>query len=290
MANIKYKASDGHEFNLLDFDYAKLEKANFHKVKWNPEVTEKQFGTVINRFTKNAQAYDCTFKFKGDPKQRKQQIDDFLFHTEFDIASQNPGYLYWDNQYIAAYFISNDTHPVDSGMTWTEIQGQFYCAFPFWMEDKTYHIDPSSFAPLPQREDNKGYPSDRGMSYVYTYSYPYAGLTGTFYMNTSFGADYHIEVYGPIADYFEMTVNGNMYKVNYPLRSGQKLIIDSRDYLKMSERCYVLNENGTTTNAFDYRDPQSSLFERFIGYEATMSLDKPYEFDITLFLERSAPI
>ena len=66
MPNIKYVSSDGVEFNLLSFDSTKLKKADFHKVAWSPETLAKQYGTVINRFTKSAQTYDCTFYFKGN--------------------------------------------------------------------------------------------------------------------------------------------------------------------------------------------------------------------------------
>ena len=79
MANIKYVSSSNVEFNLLSFEFAKLKTANFHKVKWTPEVEQKQFGVKVNRFTKSAQIFDCTFYFKGDAAQRKQQIDDFIF-------------------------------------------------------------------------------------------------------------------------------------------------------------------------------------------------------------------
>lgn len=289
MAIVKYVSSKGIEFNLLSFDCPKLEKADFHNVKWSPETIKKQYGTVINRFTMNAQEYDCTFKLKDDPASRKQKIEDFLFQTEYDIANKAPGYLYYNNQYIAAYFYEHDTRPVDSGMVWTEIKGSFYCPFPFWIEEQTYEVDPGHIEPLPQAEDVKGYPLDRNISYAYTYSYPYTGNTGVVTIDTPFGADYRVKVYGPIADYFEMVVNGQLYKVDYPLQSSQRLIIDSRDFLPISKKCYVQNENGTTIDVFNYRDPNSVLFERFIGNEATIHVDKPYKFDLTLFLERSEP-
>lgn len=290
MAIVKYISSNGIEFDLLSFERIKLEKANFHKTKWKPETVSKQYGTTINRFTKDPLEFDCTFKLKGDPSYRQSKIQAFLFETERDIAMQTPGTLYYNNQYIAAYFTDHDTHPVDAGQVWTEVVGKFYCSFPFWIEEALYVVDPSWFEPLPQPKDVIGYPSDRNISYAYTYSYPYDGNTGIFNIDTSFGADYKIVVYGPISDHFKMVVNGQNYQVNYPLTRTQKLIIDSRDYLPMSQKCYVLNENGTTINVFDFRDPTSTLFERFIGNRAVVHVDKPYRFDLTLFMERSEPL
>ena len=290
MAIVKYISSNGIEFDLLSFERIKLEKANFHKTEWKPETVQKQYGTTINRFTKDPLQFDCTFKLKGHPAYRQSKIQAFLFETEHDIAMQQPGTLYYNNQYISTYFTKHDTHPVDAGQVWTEVVGTFYSSFPFWIEEAVYSIDPEHFEPLPQKPDVKGYPSDRYNRYGYTYSYPYDGNTGRFSLETSFGADYRVVVYGPVADHFKMVVNGNNYQVNYPLLSSQKLIIDSRDYLCMNEKCYVENANGTKINVFDYRDPSSVLFERFIGNEAIVHVDKPYRFDITLFLERSEPL
>lgn len=289
MANIKYISSNGIEFNLLDFDYAKLEKANFHKIKWAYESTARQYGIILNRFTKSAQSFECTFKFKGDPDKRKQQIDKLIFETETDIATMRPGRIYWNEQYIDVYLTVHDTHPVDSGMTWTEIEGTFLAPYPFWIEEQYYHIDPADYDWLPQRDDNKGFPKNRHISYAYTYSYPYVGNAGTFYLDSPLGANIKSIFYGPVSDFVSIYIAGHMYKVNYPLRSGQKLIVDTRDTTPLSQKCYVVNENDTETNVFDYRDPNSALFQRMPGGEVSIFMDKAYKADFTLFIERSAP-
>ena len=97
-------------------------------------------------------------------------------------------------------------------------------------------------------------------------------------------------MWGPIPDYFRVVVGDNILQVNYPINGAQKLIIDSRDTLPIDQKCYVLNPNGTTINIFGYRDPNSLLFERFIGDEVSLYIDRDYKLDLTLYLERSAPI
>lgn len=288
--DLKYVSSKGIEFDLLDFDVIKLYKADFHNVKWVPEVVQKQYGTTINRFTKGPQLFDVTFRLKGDPAQRKSQIDAFIYQTEYDIAKMSPGRLWWNNQYIDVYFNEHDCTPVEDGQTWTEVSGQLYACFPFWIEEEVWHIDPEHYEPIPQRDDNKGYPLDRDMAYAYTYSYPYTGASGVLHIDSPFGCDYRLEVWGPIPDYFRVVVGDNVLQVNYPINGAQKLIIDSRDTLPIDQKCYVLNPNGTTINIFDYRDPNSLLFERFIGDEVSLYIDRDYKLDLTLYLERSAPI
>lgn len=288
--NLKYISSKGVEFDLLDFDVIKLYKADFHNVKWVPEVVTKQYGATVNRFTKSPQLFDVTFRLKKDPAQRKTQIDNFIYQTEYDIAKMSPGRLWWNDQYIDFYFDQHDCYPVDDGQTWTEVTGQMYCPFPFWIKEDFYYIDPQYYETLPQRDDIKAYPLDRDISYAYTYSYALTGTSGVLTIDSPFGCDYKMVIYGPITDYFSVTINGKVLKVNYPINAAQKLIIDSRETTPLDEKCYVLNPNGTTINVFNYRDPNSLLFERFSGDYATLYVDREYRIDLTLFLERSAPI
>lgn len=292
MVDLKYVTSTGLvEFDLHDFTQAKLLKADFHNVDWTPEVIEKQYGTVVNRFTKGPQKFECTFRFKGDPAKRKEQIDTFIFCTEYDLANKTPGRLYWNNQYIDVYFISHDCYPVDSGMNWTELKGTYYAPFPFWIEEVTYNINPQS--PLyPEEglpEDVKGYPTTRGLVYGYTYSYPYGVNSGTFIIDSAIGADFRAVVHGAIS-YFKMEVAGNNYQINHSLLYGEKLIVDSRDTLPLDKKCYIIRQNGDEENVFDYRDPTSSIFKRLPGGQVIITCNQPYVMDITLFMERSAPI
>lgn len=290
MVDLKYISSNGVEFDLHDFDSAKLFKADFHDVSWNPEVVKKQYGTSIIRFTKDPQKYPSTFRFKGDPDKRKEQIDKFIFETENDIAKQEPGRITWNEQYIQVYFNQHDCYPIDSGMTWTELDGEWYAPFPFWIEEQYYEIRKGEGGGGWIPPDVKGYPLDRNIRYAYTYSYPYGNNVMPYFVDSPFGADYRTVVYGPAPDGVQFTVSGHLYKVDYPLRRGQKLIVDSRDTIKIDERCIVVNEDGSTTNVFDYRDPNSELFTRFPGGEGVIYGYGNFDYDMTLFLERSAPI
>lgn len=291
MVNLKYVSSIGIEYDLHSFEEAKLKDADFHNVSWEPEVINKQFGTVINRFKKPPQIFDVTFRFKGDPAKRKEQIDKLIFMTEVDIATKTPGRIYWNEQYIEVYFNTHDCYAVNSGMAYTDLKGKFYAPFPFWIQEASYHIDPTNplypSGGLPR--DVKGYPVDRLWRYAYTYSYPLGGNSGIYYVDSPIGADFTVTIYGPI-NYAKMVIAGNNYEVDYPLRRGEKLIIDSRDTLPLDKKCYVVRENGDELNVFDYRDPSSSLFKRLPGGPVVVSCNQPYIMDITLYLERSAPV
>lgn len=288
MPNLRYVSSEGVEFNLLSFDSTKLKKADFHSVKWAPETLSKQFGTVINRFTKAPQTFDCTFYFKGDASARKLQIDNFIYQTEKDIATMQPGRIYWDEQYIDVFLTIHDTHPVDDGKLWTEIVGQFYAAYPFWIEEKTLIIRPSEQSTSGFPENVKGYPSDRSFTYGYEYAYPYAATAVAFTADSALSSNFKAIIFGPCTG-VQFFISGHKYKVDYSLRNGQYMVIDTRDYLNIEDRCYVISENGSKINVFDYRDPESLLFEKIPPGANVFNYARTYGIDLTIFQERSAP-
>lgn len=291
MANIRFISSKNVEFNMLDFQATKLHTANFHKVAWTPETIARQYGTKINRFTKPAQKYACTFKFKGNPADRKRQIDDFIFQTEQDIANNQPGAIWWNDQYINIFFITHDTHPEGSGIAYTVIEGEFYAPYPFWIEEQTVIIRPSDEGSQGFPEDVKGYPEERGFVYGYNpkYSYPYAKTAVYLRVDSALPSNYKAVIYGP-TPMVQFTINGHLYEVDYSLRAGQIMIIDSRDSTPITERCIVVNENGTQINVFDYRNPDSLLFEKVPNGDVVLNYSRTYGIDLTLFQERSAPI
>ena len=288
MVNLRFVSSANVSFNLLDFQSAKLEKANFHKVKWNPEVIERQFGTKVNRFTKEPQIFDCTFKFKGDPGKRKKQIDDFIYQTEQDVSRNKVGRLEWNNQYIEVFFTVHDTHPVGNGSAWTEIVGQFYAPFPFWIEEQTVIVRPSGQSTEGFPENVKGFPNDRNQVYGYEYAYPYAATAVMIDVDSALACNFKAVVYGPATN-VQFYISGHKYQVNYSLRNGQYMVIDSRPNLPLGEKCYVMNENGSTINVFDYRDPSSLLFEKVPNGSIVLNYSRTYGIDLTIFQERSAP-
>ena len=285
MANIRFISSSNVSFDLLSFEYAKLEKANFHKIKWVPDVTVKQYGTIVNRFKKDPQIFDCTFKFKGSPAQRKQQIDDLMFQTEYDVSHLKTGRIYWNNQYIDCYMNVHDTHPVENGSNYTEIIAQFYCPYPFWIENLFVEIRPSESSVEGLPENVKNY----NPRYGYEYAYPYAPTAITLTVDSALDCNFLAVCYGPVSE-VAFTVGGHLYKVNRSLRSGQLLIIDTRDSTPLEERCFIQNENGTTENVFDDRDVSSSIFKKFPSGPVVINYSRTYGIDFYVFQERSAPI
>lgn len=288
MAKLTFVSSANVKFNLHDFDSAKLKDANFHKVSWLPEYEQKQYGVKVNRFTKDAQLFDCVFKFRGSYSRRKQQIDDFIYQTEQDISRMSPGRIYWDEEYIQVYFNVHSTYPDEDDSQATIIEGQFFAPFPFWIEEQKISIFPSQGAVEGLPENVKGYPTDRDQVYGYEYAYPWASTAVLLNVDSALSSNFKAVIYGP-CNFVQFYIDSHRYRVDYELRYGQYMVIDSRDTVPFDKRCYVRNENGSEVNVFDYRDPTSLLFKKIPNGHIILNYPRTYGIDLTIFQERSAP-
>lgn len=108
-------------------------------------------------------------------------------------------------------------------------------------------------------------------------------------VDSALPANFKAVIYGPTPK-VTFTISGHLYEVNYSLRAGQVMIIDTRNSTPITERCVVINENGTTINVFDYRNPDSLLFEKVPNGEIVLNYSRTYGIDLTIYQERSAPI
>ena len=282
---VRLVTSRGVEFNLLSFDYAKLQKADFHRYKWGREVVQRQYGERVARFTKEAQLYNCTFKFRGSPASRKAQIDRLHFETEYDISHEAVGRLYFDDTYIEVYMIESDTYPDGDGRVYTVNDVVFYAPYPFWIKEQIVEIFPTDEAI--ESEDNKGYdPSENR----YGYPYSYCSAPTSIYIDTEHykDSDFKMIIYGP-APSVQWAIGGNIYEVDYQVRENQYMVIDSRQSAPPDKQCYVVSETGVHTNVFDYRNPNGDLFKKIPSGHSILNYPRTYGMQLTIFKESSEP-
>lgn len=285
--NITYTSSNGTTFELLTFDGLKLEKADFHKYSWGRKVTSRQFGERLNYFTKAAQTYKCTLLFRGAYADRRDKINAFHMATEYDITHQTPGRITWGLDYIDCYIVDSDTAPRDDGSAYTQNQITIYCPNPFWIEEVSTLIMPTT---QEVRATDKGYPADRTIpnSYPYAYSYPFAPNAVFLNVDHYTESPFKLIVYGPCTD-VDINISGNIYKVNHQILNNQYMVIDSRNDIPADRRCYIVSESGIITNTFDYRDPQYELLAPVPAGDVIVTFDRTHSAELTLYLERSEP-
>jgi hypothetical protein len=286
MVNVTYTSSRGKVFDLLSFDSAKLEKAEFNKYSWGKEVVARQFGEIVNRFTKTAQSYDCTFKFKGTPSVRRDLIEAFNFESEFDVCHMKMGRITWGDCYIEGYWLVADTTPEEDGKNYTTLKKTFYAPYPFWIKEQVIEIYPNIEGQ--ESETSKGYVPSQNR---YGYDYSYAGAGNTVFIDTEHykDSDFKMIAYGP-APSVQWSIGGNLYEVNYPLRANQYMVIDSRQSTPADRQCYVVSESGIITNVFDYRNPSGELFKKIPSGNSILVYPRTYGLQLTIYKERSEPI
>jgi hypothetical protein len=285
MPSIYFQSSNGTRFNLKEFSGCKLKEADFHKYSWGRAVTQKQFGEVLDRFTKDAQLYTAKIIFKGNPAERKAQVEQFHFETERDITNQSIGRIYWGQGYIECYVVDSDTYPSSDNPLWTENDVTFYCPYPFWIEEQVIEVTPSEESII---STDKGYREADNLGYPYPYSYATAPNVSRFYVDHYAPSEFKMIGYGPFYEFY-VNIAGNVYNVNYPVRANQYLTIDSRQSTPADRRCFVTSESGIKTNVFDYRNPDYSLFTPIPGGANLINYVRDYGLELTIYKERSEP-
>lgn len=281
---LKYVSSNGTAFDLLSWDGLKAESADFHKYKWASSVTKKQYGEIVNYFTKAAHSYKATFCFRGSPASRRAKIDAFHFCTEYDIAHQTPGRIYWGSDYIECYIIESDTIPKKKyEQTYTENSVVIYCPYPFWIEEQTLSINPINGSSS-SSETDKGYDA----SYPYSYSYAPSPTAQFMHIDHYADSNFKLIVYGP-TDEVSITIADHLYKVNHALTQHQYMVIDSRETTSADKRCYMVNAQGVETNVFNDRDESSALFQKIPSGDIIIDYARTYGIELTVYKERSEP-
>ena len=277
---IRYVGSSGNSYDLKA-DSLRLKEADFHAYSWTMDTTTRQYGVKLSRFKRDAITYTATLQFRGSYSTRRDAIEAIYEDFETDILNQSPGRLYWGSCYIECYAISNDTYPDDKNQ-YTEREVSFYCPYPFWIEETEIEI--GTLSESTTTDTDKGY--DDG----YAYSYSYAASQTIKHITLShYGlATYKLVASGP-ASYVSVSIDGTLRTVNYSIAQGETLTIDTRPNLESDKRIYVTASDGTTTNVFDYRDPDSGIFDKIQPGILSIDYSRAYPITLTLYAERSEP-
>lgn len=279
MTEIKYQCSNGNEYNLIG-DRMRATDGNLHKYKWEKDVTEIENGENLKKFKKEPITYSVTLSFRGKLEDRKQLLDDLTNDFEYDVIARKPGTFFFGEHYIKGYVIESETKVSEIKNTWSQKTIQIYCPYPFWINEQKISIKPISESE--ESTDNNSYP------YTYPYTYGSPSKTTSINIDHYAASDFRMIVYGPTAN-VSITINGHIYHVEYPLESGEYMVIDSRSFLPPDERIYVVRQNGERVNVFNYRDPVYSIFEKIPAGDITIDYSRKYGIDLIIFKERSEP-
>ena len=219
----------------------------------------------------------------GENEQDYYNNLNFLHEVfEKDVANMTPGKLYFQDSYQLCYVIASAKTEWEDTDCMMDNEIRIIPVYTSWITEQHITIPAISQIQTMAVQNTKKYP--------YTYPYRYADV----YKNTKVNIDHYAEsdfrmiAYGPTAN-VNVSINGHKYHVDYPIESGEYMVIDSRDYLPPEERIYLVRVNGEKINVFNYRDPEQSVFKKISPGYATIYYNQSYGIDLTIFKERSEP-
>lgn len=269
-SRLEYVNSRGESINLRNFE-TQIFKGGFHSYAWDYDGIEQQYGVRIERFKKAALEYTMQTAFRG--VNAKENLNSFFEITEYDVVSQKPGKLWWNDYYIECYIVSSDTTPSDDFFGAVRESG-ILAPNPFWIKEKTRKFIAGDIVP--------------GQDLDYSYNYPYnytSASRGNINWNTDHYAssEFRMLIYGPCVDP-KVNINNHAYTVFDTLDSGDYIEINSIEKSIIKHR-----SNGTSLNLFDMRGMQQSVFEPVPGGVINVNWSGDFGFDLTLYEKRSEP-
>lgn len=279
--HIAYTSSNGRTFDLMAADI-RMKTASFFASVWKPDVTKKQFGTTISRWTKDPLTYEMELVFKGSVADRKALLTEFWAATETDVLTHSPGILTYQNAYLEGFFIQAETMPMEN-KRWTSHTVQFYAPVPFWVTEQHIRVNPLSIdaTELPYKTYDGGYSYDTG------FYYPVIDTEVTVNTGHYTESDFRMKVYGPTSS-VNITMAGNLYRVNHAVAAGEILVVDSRASQRADRRCYLIGSGGAETNIFNSRI--GTLFNKLPGGSWEIDYSREYTIELTIFKRRSVPL
>lgn len=272
---IKYINSSGREANLLD-EKVRINEGNFHVRSWNVKTSQLPRGVKILSFDKNAVSYPVKVEIRGDLEDRKKILDEFNDIFDYDIEHEEPGRLYFNESYIRCFAVSSDSHPSEN-IGRSEADITFYAPYPFWIKEVK-----KSFIPTESDDAQSVYPK------IYPYTYSLSSKQQNLLIDHYTDSDFQMVVYGP-TETVNIEIAGHPYRVDYPVRAGECMIIDSRKNLDPDKRCYLIHADGTNENVFNYRNSEKSIFRKLPPGLIPVYYSRNHGLDITAFIERGEP-
>lgn len=277
---LTYTSSNGQTFNLMASDI-RLRTANFFNVKWKPEISKKQFGGQVQRWTKDPLEYTMELVFTGGVEARKESLTAFWSATETDILTGKPGVLKYQNASLEGFFAEGETYPAESQRETVHLVN-FYAPVPFWTTEQKIQISPLS-AP----EETLPYKTyDGGYSYATGYYYPVVQTAVKVTTEHYTESDFRLKVFGPTSS-VNITMGGNLYRVNHSVGNGEVLVVDSRASQPADRKCYLIGSGGSITNIFNSRI--GTLFNKLPPGSWEIDYSREYTIELTIFKRRSVP-
>ena len=283
IVDISYKSSDGTSYDLRG-TAPRIKNAAFHGFEWEADVTRRQYGDRVDSWAKKSVEYGMDLYIYGDLNTRRKWLNRFHSSIDADFFSGQPGVLTWGSSYIYCFIKASNTYPAERN-TYTVNELTIYCPDPFWIQEQSLTVHAAE--ETARRITDKGY-GGYGLSYGYPYSYRKVVSPPFLKIDHYAECDFRLIAYGPAAS-VNVNIGGNQYAVDYPVASGEVMIIDTRSTQAADRHAYIVGTGGRMVNVFDYRKADSLLMQKIKPGIVPVSYSRTYRIDLTIYKRRSEP-
>ncbi len=233
---------------------------------------DTDFGRVGN-FRRETQEKKLTISIYGKTEAEANQRKNDVFEVfEKDVLANNPGKLWVGDYYLSCYITEGKVSKYYRQGNYLAKEIKIITDTPVWIKETTYN-----FYMQAMEDDNSFYPY--GYPYDYSNNLFIQSITNNHYADCNF----ELTVYGPALNP-TVFIKGHPYTVNTDLLAGEYLTINSTNKTIIKTKI-----NGERINEFNKRGKEYSVFKLVEQGQNTVSWDEQFNFDLTLFDERSEP-
>lgn len=272
---IYYVNSQNVKLDLTTWPY-RAQTGDIYNWAWSYEsmTNASRNGGKITRFYRGITDKTLTISVAAARRADYYNALKRLFETtERDVVTGSPGRLYVDEYYLSCYIKGSQKTMWESGSGYLVNTLSIVSEYPMWRKETTY-----SFVQSPiLSSDNKRYP--------YRYGWRYAnGLTDQEIQNAHYAdSDFKLVISGPVLNPL-VNIDSNIYRVDALLLAGEYLVIDSAT--RTIDKVQV---DGGKVNMFNQRSKEYDVFAKVLPGRHKVSWDGTFDFDLTLYAERSEP-
>lgn len=271
--DIYYINSENEKIDLLEPPYL-LQTGTIMDSKWIYESKETQNGGKITSIKKSLEEKNLTLSIINFGRDSYERAVDNLHEIfEKDVLNKSPGRLYVGKMYQECYALSSEKSDWESDAELMDVNLTIVAENPIWVGEDNYIFHSYGIS----SNNNKRYPG--------RYPYRYAnGLRSNYILNLHYTeANFEMIIYGPVINP-QVMIGANSYLVNIILEEGEHLRINSRD-----RTVTKILRNGEQVNAYHNRQKGREFFRKIQPGRQTIQWSGKFNFDLTIYEERSEP-
>lgn len=267
---VKYVNHLNQEINFGSGEYF-LNESELRDFEWN-------YNTAFNRIT-NINRKGVVTKpipiiiHSRDGVGAKNRLFEIF---ERDVIARTPGRFYIGDYFCEGYVLESkkENYLLNKNLLVLEVT---------FVTEKAYWIRPtvSTFAKYTEAQTG-----DYILDYPHDYGYDYydTGLASVFINNEHFdGSEFRLLINGQ-ANFPRLEIGSHVYEVEHEVKTGEVLEINSKD-----RTISLIQADGCKENLFNYRNKDYNIFQKVPPGVSTVFWDGKFEFELTLFEERSEP-